>query len=77
MSSNRTLIKDVCKELVEMAYNIANAHVNGFIPKHEDICKINALYILSAISSSDIAEDLPRSNKEQIVNTYNNVVYGN
>lgn len=77
MSSNRTLIKDVGKELVEFAYNIANAHVNGFIPKHEDICKINALYILSAINSSDIAEDLPRSNKEQIVNTYNNVVYGN
>lgn len=77
MSSNRTLIKDVGKEFVEMAYNITNAHVNGFIPKHEDICKINALYILSAISSSDIVEDLPRSNKEQIVNTYNNVVYGN
>lgn len=77
MSSNRTLIKDVGKEFVEMAYNIANAHVNGFIPKHEDICKINALYILSAISSSDIAEDLSRSNKEQIVNTYNNIVYGN
>ena len=52
MSSNRTLIKDVGKELVEMAYNIANAHVNGFIPKHEDICKINALYILSAISKN-------------------------